>query len=217
MTRIQYRDTKESKAQIDAFAHKVLRRLHGLGARTQTLDDVQQELWIAWCKACEQYDPTCGASFKTFLYRGMQLHINRYVEKNFERFHDETIALSLEGSPAENEDDAMLGDVVPDERELQNEELEREDMFAYAASRMSPRARQFMTFLKEQPKELLEELRNIEKKGDYAKSSGLSFAVPRRITTAMVFDLMGASRSERHKILEEVAQLGRLIAKQVSV
>lgn len=218
---IRYRDPKEAKASIDAFAFKVLRRLHGLGARSHTLEDVQQELWVAWCKACEAYRPDHGASFSTFLYTGMQRHINRYVEKNFERFHGETVALSLDSSESvsagnDGTDDATLGESIADTVAGADVMLEQEQNFAYAMTRLSPRAQQFMTFLKDQPIELLQQLRALEAKGAYAKQRGISIATPQRLTTFMVFDLMGASRSERQKILEEVARVSAQMIKQAA-
>lgn len=216
----QYRDPKESTKQIDSFAPRVLRRLHLLGAKTHTLDDVKQELWLAWCKACEAYKPDGGASFSTFLTKGMRLHINRYVEKNFERFHDETIALSLEGhSPAgaggENAG-GRLSDVVADTAPPQSAEFENEDCFSYALTRLSPRAAKFVTILKEQPPELLDEVRRLEQKAEYAKERGITYATAHRLTSSMIFDFMGASRNERKQIMDEVQQIGALIQNQVA-
>lgn len=217
---IQYRDPKESTKQINAFAAKVLRRLHQLGARTHSLDDVKQELWIAWCKACEAYRPEGGASFSTFLTNGMRLHINRYVEKNFERFHDETIALSLDqrgtGGEFVGSEDALLGDAIADSAPLQNVEYDNENCFAYALTRLSPRAKQFVTILKDQPKELIEEVRRLEEKSEYAKERGITYATAHRLTTPMIFDFMGASRTERKQIMDEVQQIGALIQNQVA-
>lgn len=218
---IQYRDPKESTKQINSFASKVLRRLHQLGARTHTLDDVKQELWVAWCKACEAYKPEGGASFSTFLTNGMRLHINRYVEKNFERFHDETIALSLEAHGSDGQGEGSqeanrLSDTVADKTPLQSEELERESCFAYALSRLSPRAVQFVTILKDQPKELIEEVRRLEEKSHYAKERGITYPTAHRLTSPMIFDFMGASRNERKQIMDEVQQIGALIQDQVA-
>ena len=217
---IQYRDPKESTKLINNFAHKVLSRLHKLGARTHTLDDVKQELWIAWCKACEAYKPEGGASFSTFLTNGMRLHINRYVEKNFERFHDETIALSLDahGHDGSSEGDTAnkLSDTVADTAPLPNVEFERENCFAYALTRLSPRAAQFVTILKDQPQELIEEVRRLEEKSQYAKERGITYATAHRLTTPMIFDFMGASRNERKQIMDEVQQIGALIQDQVA-
>lgn len=219
--RIQYRDPKESTKQINAFAFKVLRRLHQLGARSQTIDDVKQELWFAWCKACEAYSPEGGASFSTFLTNGMRRHINRYVEKNFERFHDETVALSLDQrghDPAAggNNPEGTLADVVADQAPLHSAEIENENCFAYALTRLSPRAAQFVTILKDQPRELIDEVRRLEDKSDYAKERGITYATAHRLTTPMIFDFMGASRNERKQIMDEVQQIGALIQNQVA-
>lgn len=212
---IQYRDPKDSEKAISSFAYRVLRRLHQLGARSHTLDDVKQELWIAWCKACESYRPDCGAQFSSFLYRGMQLHINRYIEKNFERFHDQTIAVSLDLEPSSIED-ASLGDVIADDKAKTGEEFENEDCFNYALSRLSPRAAQFLTLLKEQPIDLVDEVKCLEAKADYARERGIAISTSHRITTPMIFDFMDASRTERKQIMDEVIQISKIIQLQVS-
>ncbi|MGV1754795.1 sigma factor [Agrobacterium sp. CG674] len=216
--RIQYRDPKDSEKAISKFSSKVLRRLHQLGARSHSIDDVKQELWIAWCKACESYDPAAGAQFSTYLHLGMQRHINRYIEKNFERFYDGTIALSLDGTETGEDMGGVgtLADVVADPNARQDTEVEQESCFAYALTRLSPRAKQFITILKEQPKDLIEEVRRLEDKAEYAKERGITFATAHRITTPMVFDFMGASRTERKQIMDEVTQIGELISNQVA-
>jgi hypothetical protein len=210
------RDPKLDRPQVKAFAYKVLKRVHALGAKSQTLDDIEGELWIAWCLACDRFDPTAGAAFKTFLYRGMRLHINRWIEKTFERFHDETVAASLEASYGSEEasgaNGSTLGEVIADTAERQDETFQKENCFAYALTRVSDRAKLFLTFLKDNPPELMVRMRDLEAKAAHAKELGVSYAMPHRITSAMIFDFMGASRVERKQIMDEVTQIGRLIS-----
>lgn len=215
MPEIRFRDPKESKAQIDAFAHKVLRRLKSLGAASHTLDDVQQELWVAWCKACEAYDPQMGASFKTFLYLGMQRHINRYVETHFERFHGQTVALSLDATVEDGGE--TFASVVPDQGALQDAVLEQESNFAYAMSRLSPRAQKFLAIVREQPEGIIQEFRKFESKSEYAKQQGIHFAAPQRLASWLIFDLMGVSRPDRKLILDEITQLGEKLTSQAGL
>lgn len=209
---VQYRDPKDSVKQINSFAHKVLRRIHRLGAKSQTLDDVKQELWFAWCKACETYRPECGASFSTYFYRGMQVYINRYIEKNFERFHDQTIALSLDSSEFVADGESSLSETIADEKDNGYVDFERENSFRYALTRLSPRAQQFITILKEQPQDLLAEVRKLEEKSAFARSRGVTYASPQRLTSPVIFDFMGASRCERKKIMDELTQIGALLS-----
>jgi DNA-directed RNA polymerase specialized sigma subunit len=214
----QYRDPKESRAQIKAFAHKVLRRVHSLGARTQTLDDVEGELWVAWCLACERFNPEAGCAFSTYLYTGMRRHINRWIEKNFERFHDETVAASLDASygseMSEDGSGSTLGEAVADTHMRQDQEYEQKDCFAYALTRLSDRAKMFLTFLKDHPPELMAQMKDLEAKAKHAKELGVTYAMPNRLTSFMIFDFMGATRVERKQIMDEVAQVGQLISNQ---
>lgn len=216
MAEINYRDMNESKKVIGAFAHQVLRRLHGLGARSHSIEDVEQELWIAWCAACESFDPSRGVKFTSYLTNGMRMHINRYVERHFERFHEQTTALSLDYSDngdGEGEGECpSFSDIVADGAETADIIVDRERNFAYAMQRLSPRAQQFLTFLKEQPVEILEEVRRLEQKAEHAKKAGLNYATPHRLAAYIVFDFMGASRFERKQILDEVTTLGEAIS-----
>ncbi|OWZ90470.1 hypothetical protein B9J07_28200 [Sinorhizobium sp. LM21] len=208
------RDPKLDNAQVKSFAYKALKRVHALGAKSQTIDDVESELWIAWCIACDRYDAEAGAAFSTFLYKGMRLHINRWIEKNFERFHEETVAASLDAQVDHGEDGqgAEIGELVADTAERQDERYQREDCFAYALTRLSPRAGQFLKFLKDHPPELVKMMKDLEAKAAFAKQQGVTYAQPHRITSSMLFDFMGASRVERKQIMDEVTQIGHLIS-----
>ncbi|MBD9511664.1 hypothetical protein IB265_33450 [Ensifer sp. ENS10] len=208
------RDPKLDKAQVESFAYKVLKRVHALGAKSQTIDDVKSELWIAWCIACDRYSAEGGASFSTFLYSGMRLHINRWIEKNFERFHEETVAASLDAQVdlGEEGQGSEIGQMVADTSERQDERYQREDCFAYALTRLSPRAGQFLKFLKDHPPELMVMMKDLEAKAAFAKQQGVTYAQPQRITSSMLFDFMGASRVERKQIMDEVTQIGHLIS-----
>ncbi|PZR92069.1 MAG: hypothetical protein DI537_14685 [Stutzerimonas stutzeri] len=212
MSDIAYRDMKRSEAQVRAFARKVLRRIHALGGRSHTIEDVEQELWLAWCKCRESFNPEAGAAFSTYLFTGMRLHINRYIHDQFERFHDQTIAMSLDAEAQGDSEGASFSEIVPDQRDGQDIELERSDNFAFAMSKLSPRARQFLTFINDQPQELLDEVKRLEAKSEYARSRGVACAVPRRLASSIVLDLMGCSRAERAKILAEVHEMGERLS-----
>lgn len=203
---IQYRDPKESEAQVRAFARRVLRRVHSLGARSATLDDIEQELWIAWCKACEVYDPKFGAAFSTFLFRGMRQHINRYVESTYERFHQQTVAMAIDAPLSE--DGASLSEMIEDSSIDFEADFEQEQNYEFAVQHLSERARIFVSLLKDQPEELTQEFRKLQLRSDYAKQLGIPHATPQRLAAYLIFDFMGASRGEREEITAEVEQLG---------
>jgi DNA-directed RNA polymerase specialized sigma24 family protein len=206
------RDPKLDRSQIKAFAYKVLKRVHALGARSVLLEDVESELWVGWCLACDAYDDNGGASFKTFLYTGLRNHINRWVEKNFERNHAETVAASLDLQIGDDSSDGTLGDIIGDTGIRHDEAFQREDCFAYAMTRLSSRSQMFLTFLRDNPPELIERMNDLQAKAAYAKEIGACYAVPKRVTSAIIFDFMGASRVERKQIMDEVSQIGRLIS-----
>ena len=201
---------KDSAAAIRAFASKVYRRCRAAGASTLSLEDIEQELWIAWCKACDAYDPSHGAAFSTFLHRGMQLHINRYVEQQVSRRHSEVIAVSLDGSA--DEETGPLSDAVPDAAPSPEQLTIETDAYTRVLERLSERARIFVTLLHDQPQELVSEVTRLEQKAEFAKSRGLSFATAHRLTQPMVFDLMNANRIERAGIIAEIERVTRRVA-----
>ena len=204
---------QDSEKAITSFAYRVLRRLKAAGAHTFDLDDVKQELWLAWAKACDEFDPNLGVKFSTFLYRGMRMHINRWVENNVDRRHDEVIAYSVDASfDTDGEGSGTLADVLPSDDPIQDVNLEHESSFRHALTMLSPRAAQFVTLLKDQPIELLEQVRLMEVKSEYARERGIVSPVARRLTSSMIFDLMAAGRTERAKIMTEVEKVGALLA-----
>lgn len=201
-------DWRDSEKTINSFANRVGRRLLAAGAPSHLMQDVKQELWIAWCKARDSYDETREASFKTYLWNGMRLHINRWVEENVSKRHGEVVALSLDAEMLGEDEDAKLSDVIPADDPLQDEIVEREDVWRYALRRLPPRARQFIQLLRDPPQCLLEQVRQIQAKAEYARSLGITMPTTSRVTTSMVFDLMGATRVEKMKIAAQIRKVG---------
>lgn len=218
---IHYFDPKDSEKQIKSFAWKVLRRLHAAGARTLQLEDIEGELWLAWCIACERYNSQAGASFKTFLHRGMQLHINRWSEKHVERRHAEVVAYGFDHTVSSDrgqmDNGHTLGEMLADENAITDEDFSNGQSLAYVKSRLSPRAALFVQILNDQPQELLDEVLRLEDKAAYAKSErNITVNLNHRLTYVMILDLMGASRNERRQILEEVAEVSDHYCQQVA-
>lgn len=181
------------------------------------LEDIKGELWIAWCLACDTYDAEKGVPWLAYLRNGMRLHINRYIEKNVTRRHDEVVALSMDWHDQGNADggDASFGEIIPSDDPGPDRGVEEESQMTYALRKLTPRARQFITFLRDQPEEILAEIRCVQAKADFMKSQGQHVAVSTRLTSAMVFDLMGATRTERAGITNEIKSLGETICKSV--
>jgi DNA-directed RNA polymerase specialized sigma subunit len=172
-------------------------------------EDIEQELWVAWCKARDSYSSDYGVPFAAYLSRGMKLHINRVVEVQIERFKEQTFALELD-RPMDSADGegGTLMDVIPSDTVGADEYVERNDTFQRAIETLSDRARIVVTLLNDQPQELLGEALLSQKKAEFSRTLGAPFLPTMRITTSMVFDLIGANRSERRKIMLEIKSLG---------
>lgn len=200
-------DWRESERTINAFASKVGRRLAAAGAPSHLIQDVKQELWVAWCKARDSYDETKEASFKTYLWNGMRMHINRWVEENVSKRHGEVVALSLDAEMGED-DGATLQEIIPSDDPLQDEVVLREDTWRRALRLLPPRARQFIQLLRDPPECLLEQVRHVQAKAEYARECGIAMPVVNRVTTSMVFELMDATRVEKTKIAAQIRGVG---------
>jgi DNA-directed RNA polymerase specialized sigma24 family protein len=206
-------DLKESEKIINSFSFKVGRRLQAAGAPMHLIEDVRQELWIAWCKARDTYDESSPASFKTYLYGGMRIHMNNWIRDNINRRHAEVIAKSMDAELDEENGGATLADMIPSADPTPEVTFWLERTWEFAVARLSPRSRQFVELLREPPEGLLAQVRQIEARTAFAKAQGISAPFNNRVTTSMVFDLMGASRNERIKIAAEIRKLGAKMEK----
>jgi hypothetical protein len=204
-------DADSAKA-IKAFAFRVEKRLRSAGDHVTTRDDIEQELWIAWCLARDAYNAESGVPFMAYLRNGMRLHINRWVEKHVDRRHDEVCGLRLDKtSDAANGETDELYDVIASDEELPDVQIERKCQMAFILGKLSPRAQAFVTLLETQPPELLAEVRRVEQRVEFARQRGIATHFCYRLTAAMVFDLMGADRAERRKINSELSRLAEKV------
>jgi len=201
-------DWRDSEQSVNSFAYRVGRRITAAGAPAYLVEDVKQELWIAWCLARDSYNPERGASFKTFLFNGMRQHINRWVDYNVSRRHGEVIAYSLDYEMESESGSMTLQEVVASDEALPDEELMDADSWEFALRLLPPKARKFAELLKDPPESLFDELRRVQAKGEYARSQGFSMGVANHVTSSMIFDVLGVSRVERSQITKVIRKVG---------
>lgn len=207
-------DPTESRKLVKSFSNRVMRRLIAAGAPMHIREDVEQELWIAWCKARDTYDETRQVLFSTYLYGGMKQHINRWAEKNVARRHAEVIALSLD-APAGEDENGSLMDVLPSADPAPDAQIEAQSYWEYATRRLKPRAKLFITLLRDPPAELLEQAKQLEAKASYARSNGKHLVMSGGVTTSLIFDLMGAGKNERIRISDQIKKAGEKSAQRL--
>lgn len=199
---------------VHALAHRVRRRLATIPQAILSYDDIVQELWIAWCKARDRFEPSRGIPWPAYLQRGMKQHINRVVDVHIERFEGQTFALSFDASASGGFDmDCALRDIVPNKDPLASDIVEAESNYDMAMAIMSDQARVFVSLLKEQPPQLLNEVLMAQDKAEHAATVGATYNAPQRITATMVFDLMGLTRTERSKVTKEVEKMGTRLSR----
>ncbi|WP_287333286.1 sigma factor [Mesorhizobium sp.] len=208
---------KESEKLVKRLVAKVMRRLLAAGAPPHIREDIEQEMWVAWCIARDTFDETKGAAFSTYVRNGIMLHINRWAEKHISRRHAEVIAKSLDAKVGDDPDGASLGEAVACENAAPDEAVLENDHWQFAMQQLDPKARQFMTILRDQPPELIEEIRKLEAKAEYARSQGHSIMVPHNVSTTMVFELMGIGRFERVKMADRIRKAGKKIQELTAV
>lgn len=202
------RDPAESRAQIKAFARKVLRRMRSAGDHTVMIEDIEGEMWVAWTKADSSFNPEVGVAFKTYLYKGLQLHINRWVARNLTRRIAEVHARSTDERVDEDESDERFGDKLPSTDILADEALGRSEAYQAAQKLLSPRARIYLRLMADPPQELVEALRPLAHKHEIGRSRGIRVSTNLSLTSTMLLDLMDATRTERTKILSEIRTVG---------
>jgi DNA-directed RNA polymerase specialized sigma24 family protein len=203
-------DHKDSVELIRRMSWSIARKLHGSGATSLSHEDVEQELWMVWCRARDTFDPTLGVPFKAYLIEGIRrskLAINRKV---FNRIGEER-ASSLDAPAGRDDESANLGDMMPGNEPLPDAEVEEITHYTWALRRLSSRSALFLKLLYEQPPELLEQMRQLKARADYAKEIGAQNVLISQITTGFVFRLMGADRPERTKILAELRKLSEKV------
>lgn len=206
---MEFRDWKFSEATVKSFANKVVRRLFSVGVPTLSREDIEQELWIAWCLAVKSYQPETNVPFLAYLRGGMRLHMNRHIEKNVGRRISEVWAKSFD-APVTEADGASamsLTEIVasPDPSPLVK--IEEDQLMAKVTKRLSEDARIFLNILYNQPPEILAEVRALQARSDYARERGMSTFFSNRLTSAVIFDAMGISTHKRGKILREIEKV----------
>lgn len=197
-------DPKSSEAQIKRFAYKVMRRLHAAGGQSLGIEDIEQELWIAWLKASETFNPEYGVPFGAYLHRAMINHINTFADREVTRRHGEVIAMSLDKTIGDG-DGASVSEIIPDEKESQDKLLEKKSALEAVLRRLSDQARAFVTMMVNPPHDLVAELSKMEARNEYAAKIKVAGALPIALTERIVFDLLGIERrSDRERVLSEI-------------
>ncbi len=203
-------DHKDSVELIRRMSWSIARKLHGSGATSMSHEDIEQELWIVWCRARDTFDPSLGVPFRAYFLKGVQLARLEVRRKMFKRMSEER-AKSLDAPIGDDEEGGTLVEFIPSDAPLPDALAAEASHIAWALSKLSARTALFLKLLYEQPPELLEQMRQLKARADYAKTIEAQNVMIGHITTALVFRLMGADRPERTKILAELRKLSEKV------
>lgn len=201
-------DYRESERMVQRLANKVMFRLSAAGAPTHIKQDIQQEMWVAWCLARDGWDETKGASFATYAYTGMLRHINRWAEVNVSKRHAEVIALSLDATVDPEGEGGTLAEAIPADQADVDEEMTEASDWRLVMRYLDPTSRKFLTLLRDQPPELLAEVRALQARAQYARDNGYNTFVASGLSTMMISDLMGLNKVERLRIAKRIRKAG---------
>ena len=200
-----------SKGQVERFAARVLRRLRAAGERSFSLSDIQQELWAAWCKARDNFDPQAGVPFAAYLQRGMMNHINRMVESSVRDSWETPISLD---AGVDGEEGTNIGDAFPDHNaERQDERVFSAQVIAFLRSHASPMALSVIEILADPPQELMEEFRACTAKAHYARERGFQTFINKDIRYRFIADFLGFDTGTRRRVFDELKRLAEDVSR----
>lgn len=194
---------KESERQINSLSFKFNRRIHRLGGKSHSIEDTRQEMWAAFCIARDKFDPEGGASFKTFLHRMIFWHMNRYIAVQFEKRHEEVIAAQIGESFDGDEGNFIHEPADPNALDIEQVLIEASS-FRQSQKKLSPGAAKFIEVLLRAPDVMADDFLALNEKAKHARNLGVRYARPPRITSSIVFDIMGVTRPDRTLIMKEL-------------
>lgn len=199
----EWRDYSYSEKQINKLArHIASRRVSRMGVDySDAFNEIKQELCIAWLEAVEKYDPNKGASFSTYLCIGMLRRANRFISNYYEL---EPSALNYVEYYDSFLDYQKLPHSALDKNSSVLTVLEQESCYKLVLRNLSERAKQFVEFLRNPPIELVRALDDLAEKAKYARSKGYNYSAVKRVSTNIIFKIMGAGQSERSRIIREI-------------
>lgn len=213
-----------------SIAHRVKRRMYAAGDKSVQLEDIFQELVIAWCKARDKWEPTHNVPFGAYLMRGMSNHINRWVDRELRQRNIAPFDLDAEFS---GEEEGTLHDILADEMQPTPEEaVIAMDIRDYAKNplrwrqppagwrqhkELTPNAKKFVELLADPPMAIMQIFHGLQARAEFArKTLKIHSAVgPTRITGSFILDVMGVSdRTERADIYNQVKVLNKRVSQQ---
>jgi DNA-directed RNA polymerase specialized sigma24 family protein len=208
-------------------AHRVHRRIYSAGGKSVLVEDIFQELCIAWCLARDCWKPEHGVPFGPYLMRGMSNHINRWVDKELRQCHMAPIDLDAELS--ENGNDTLHDLVADDQAVLPEAAMIEKDTREFVRDPLRWRVRlrkhkpltrnaqKFLDLLESPPPSLLALVRGLQARAEYGRNTlkiPSTFA-PKRITGSFILDFMGIEdRQERNAIYHQLELLGDRVSQQ---
>ena len=189
---------------LRSMASRFHRRATAAGASSLQIEDVFQEMCIAWCHARDAYNENYAVPFTAFLVRGVRNHCNRFLKRQITEGQDK---VNLDDA-GKNADETMddYHSIIADQNAVSPEAATIDaDHRAVARELLSPLAQKFLEILESPPPAIYQILDAMQAKRAFAESRGVmpGFAF-RTLKAPLIFDLMGLDRTARDKLKREL-------------
>jgi len=191
----------EHERLLRSMASKFHRRATAAGAASLQIDDVFQEMCVAWCQARDAYNSNYQVPFTAFLVRGVRNHCNRWINKQITEGQDR-LNLDEGGEGTDQEHHSFVADagaISPEDAAIDADHL------AVQREILSPLAQKFLEILENPPPAIYRILDAMQAKRAYAQSRGVTPGFYfKQIKAPLVFELMGLDMATREKLKKEL-------------
>lgn len=208
---MDYRSYEAVAESIRRAAPRFLRRAHAAGARSVQIEDVVSELNVAWCIARDKFDPSLGVPFLAYLSRGMQNHVNRWIDEQIGH-----VGFDLDADNFGESEKASMHEALADSTPTPDLVVEDQSMLDFVLSMVSPDTRRFIELLLNPPAFLFQEVDAGRERAAFARERGITTASPKGITGDLIFNLMGLERPCRNRIYGEMKMLAFYMDQEVT-
>jgi DNA-directed RNA polymerase specialized sigma24 family protein len=201
---------KDYETLVKRFSGAFYRKMLRSGVTAFTLEDIQQEHWLGFCRARNSYSAETGVPFQAYLIKGLEQLQSEMRRKVSKRFHERN-HLSLDAPIGDEDSKMQLHETLAGDEEELGSSLDRDQQIERLCANLSDRARTYVQLIYRQPAELLEQTKAIRARAEHASNIGIAHFAPSGVSSSLVFKLMGAPRQERTRINAEIEKaLGQL-------
>jgi len=184
------------------LARAIFERFKGVN-RTHTLDDIFQEVSVAFVKCASIYRPEQGA-FSTYFYKAAWNEVRRQINVGKRGQPD---AISLD-SDQHREEEGLHEKLCDHEAPLPDDILNAKQKRELALSQMSQKTRLVVELAEHPPRWLLDSVDHIKARNDWGKQLGvLQRSNAPEVGLGFVMSILGYTQTSREGVIAELARI----------